>query len=140
MTSCIGTLTSVGQFVFCCGSCGSEAAELQVFEAGDTIDLGPLTGGERLAQRAPHPTIRLKFLAISTHEAPPTLLQLMSEAQILDAREVRAIDPELVSFLCPDCDLPYCRQCWITTVEYDHGFYEGTRGRCPRGHRHLIDD
>ena len=139
-SSRIGSLNSDGQFVFSCGNCGGMAAELAVVAVGPAVDLGPLPGGERLVQQASRPTVKLTFLSISARAAPAELLHLVSDAQVLDARQVMQIDPDLAPFLCPDCDVPYCTRCWTTTVEFDDGFYDGTRGECPQGHRHLIDD
>jgi hypothetical protein len=47
---------------------------------------------------------------------------------------------ELTPFYCPDCGLNYCHRDWDTYVLFDEGFYDCTKGRCPEGHEHMLDD
>jgi hypothetical protein len=61
-------------------------------------------------------------------------------SQAPDPAALREIDWEVAPFYCPDCGLNYCRADWRTCVLFDEGFYDGTMGRCPRGHEHMIDD
>jgi hypothetical protein len=41
---------------------------------------------------------------------------------------------------CPDCDGIYCREHYNVVEEWDEGFYDDSRGTCPKGHTRLIDD
>ena len=41
---------------------------------------------------------------------------------------------------CPQCDKIYCWEHYNATVEYDDGFYDCTYGKCPKGHKRMIDD
>jgi hypothetical protein len=41
---------------------------------------------------------------------------------------------------CPTCGKIYCARHYQTREEYDEGFYDCTRGTCPRGHKRIIDD
>lgn len=47
---------------------------------------------------------------------------------------------ELTPFYCPDCGLNYCSRDQSTHVLLDEGFYGRTKGRCPEGHEHMLDD
>jgi hypothetical protein len=51
-----------------------------------------------------------------------------------------AIDPEFAPCWCPTCQQSYCADCWSVWVEQDEGFYDCTRGRCPRYHERIQDD
>jgi len=51
-----------------------------------------------------------------------------------------AIDPEFAPCWCPTCQQSYCADCWSVWVEQDEGFYDCTRGRCPRYHERILDD
>jgi hypothetical protein len=51
-----------------------------------------------------------------------------------------AIDPEFAPCRCPTCEQSYCADCWSVRVEQDEGFYDCTRGRCPRDHERILDD
>lgn len=41
---------------------------------------------------------------------------------------------------CPQCALIYCRAHYNVSEEWDEGFYDCSRGTCPRGHTRLVDD
>lgn len=58
----------------------------------------------------------------------------------IDADALYSIDPEFAPFLCRECAKSYCTQCWATWVDFDDGFYDCTRGRCPSGHVRVMDD
>lgn len=57
-----------------------------------------------------------------------------------DVRSLYAMDTEYVPFWCRSCSKNYCRACWLMWVDYDDGFYDCTRGRCPVGHERIMDD
>ncbi|UCH98488.1 MAG: hypothetical protein JSV88_17025 [Candidatus Aminicenantes bacterium] len=41
---------------------------------------------------------------------------------------------------CPKCGKIYCARHYQTREEYDEGYYDCTRGTCPRGHKRIIHD
>jgi hypothetical protein len=41
---------------------------------------------------------------------------------------------------CPQCALTYCRTHYNVREAWDEGFYDCSRGTCPRGHSRTIDD
>jgi hypothetical protein len=43
-------------------------------------------------------------------------------------------------FFCRDCEVSYCSDHWQKEVRFDDGFYDDTRGTCPKGHQCLLDD
>lgn len=55
-------------------------------------------------------------------------------------RELYQLDPEWLSSYCATCDVNYCRDHWETELEFDDGFYDFTRGVCPRGHERVLTD
>lgn len=57
-----------------------------------------------------------------------------------DPAELRRIAWEMAPFYCPECERTYCHADWNIYVVFDEGFYDCTRGTCPAGHRHMVDD
>lgn len=57
-----------------------------------------------------------------------------------DVAGLYAIDPEYAPQWCRTCVKNYCRACWVVWVEFDDGFYDCTRGRCPEAHERNMDD
>jgi hypothetical protein len=57
-----------------------------------------------------------------------------------DPAALFAIDREYAPFWCRQCEKSYCRDCWLVWIDYDEGFYDCTRGRCPEGHERIMDD
>jgi hypothetical protein len=57
-----------------------------------------------------------------------------------DWRALHRLDPEWLSSYCPTCDVNYCAAHWDKFDEFDDGFYDCTRGTCPRGHRRMLAD
>jgi hypothetical protein len=130
-----------GAFVFDCERCGQVAAQLSISAAGADTDAGPLPGGDRLVLRGgEQPTVRLEFVNVSVRPAAPALVTLLANTSELDAAQVRSVDPELAAFMCRECRRNYCPDCWSPWTQFDDGFYDCTMGRCPAGHRQLLDD
>jgi hypothetical protein len=57
-----------------------------------------------------------------------------------DARAAYEVDHELAPFYCPACARSYCGDHWQRWDEFDDGFYDCTRGRCPEGHERKLED
>ena len=57
-----------------------------------------------------------------------------------DVEQIYGLDREYAPFWCRACAKSYCRACWVVWVDYDEGFYDCTRGRCPDGHERILDD
>ena len=96
--------------------------------------------GTRLTWNPGAPAYRLEFVNVNTGKAPDDLANLASGLDVLDPLVVRRFDWELASFCCCTCQLNYCSKCWSTWVEFDDGFFDCMRGRCPRGHEQVLDD
>jgi hypothetical protein len=47
---------------------------------------------------------------------------------------------EGVDAYCPTCGKIYCARHYQTREEYDEGYYDCTRGTCPKGHKRIIHD
>lgn len=128
-----------GQFVFPCASCGGVAATLAIINDDREVDGGPMPGGGRLSWKPGAPSYRLDFININTGHASAGLTRIAG-TEVIDPLDVRRLDWELAAFCCPSCVLNYCPKCWKTWVEFDEGFYDCTRGRCPQGHEQILDD
>ncbi len=57
-----------------------------------------------------------------------------------DAAGLFELDREFAPSWCPVCARNYCPTCWVVRVDFDEGFYDCTRGRCPEGHVRILDD
>ncbi len=57
-----------------------------------------------------------------------------------DADRLHAIDREYAPQWCRTCAKNYCPACWVVWVDFDEGFYDCTRGRCPESHERIMDD
>jgi hypothetical protein len=57
-----------------------------------------------------------------------------------DVAGLYAIDREYAPQWCRACAKNYCRRCWVVWVDFDEGFYDCTRGRCPESHERIMDD
>lgn len=129
-----------GQFVFTCAQCGGVAATLAVIDDDRELDGGPMPGGGRLSWKPTAPSYRLEFVNVATGEASAGLAKLAIGAGVIDPLVVRRLDWELAAFCCSSCQLNYCSACWRTWIEFDDGFYDCTRGRCPHGHEQALAD
>jgi hypothetical protein len=54
------------------------------------------------------------------------------------AAALYALDHELAPFWCPACSTTYCGAHWDSWDVWDEGFFDQTRGRCPRGHERML--
>lgn len=129
-----------GEFVFTCAACGNLAATLSVMEDGQPVDGGPLPDGTRYSWTPESPAYRFEFLGVVTGTTRRDVAELVSGLDELDPLVLRGLDWELAAFCCRVCELNYCSTCWSTWIEFDEGFYDMTRGRCPRGHEQALDD
>lgn len=57
-----------------------------------------------------------------------------------DLIQLRRFDLEDFCFICGQCNEAYCRDCWSIYLTFDDGFYDETRGRCPKGHQQMLMD
>ena len=74
---------------------------------------------------------------MSTHDAEKWIVRIRTTALVELLRE----DPDLFAFVCRQCAVVYCEKCWtVGPPEFDDGFYDCTRGTCPKGHRQTLDD
>ena len=113
---------------YTCSECGEEAA---------TVELG-----------ASVREITVTFLGAvhfwvneEAHRAVQQALAENNKAELYWL--LRRLDPERVSFHCPDCDRSYCQKHWNPQIQFDDewsGWYDCTYGTCPKGHRHILDD
>ena len=58
-----------------------------------------------------------------------------------DLTLLHAMDPDFFGFVCRRCGAAYCRKCWTNVYPtFDDGYYDETRGTCPRGHEQMLQD
>ncbi|WP_182376445.1 hypothetical protein [Nocardioides sp. WS12] len=119
-------LRAADGFEFTCSACGAVAATLSTQGAGHPVYDGP--------------SYRLVFLGENTGIAPAGLVELVSGRDQIDPLDVARLTGDLGAFCCTVCELNYCAKCWSTWIDFDEGFYDCTRGRCPSGHEQLLDD
>ena len=125
---------------FRCAECGEVACVIRMTPAGRPVDLGPPVGF--VTYGADGASVDLfggtAWRRLDTDEFGR--LQALVEENNPDAAAIRALDWELAPFLCRGCDLGYCWDDWSPSPVFDEGFYDETRGTCPRGHRQRIED
>ena len=63
-------------------------------------------------------------------------------AAIATGREsaLYAINREYAPFWCPTCRASYCREHYQSFPVFDDGFFDCTRGVCPKGHERTLED
>ncbi|MBO2449137.1 hypothetical protein J4573_18680 [Actinomadura barringtoniae] len=128
---------------FRCAECGEIAGVLRLTPAGQPVDMGPPLG--RTTHEADGVSLDL-FGGTSWHRLEGEAfgrLRALIETDAPDgpdALEIRRVHWELAPFLCRECGDVYCWTDWKPSVTFDDGFYDETRGTCPRGHRQTIDD
>lgn len=58
-----------------------------------------------------------------------------------DLSALYALDSDFFGFICRRCGAAYCRECWKNVYPvFDDGYYDETRGTCPRGHEQMLQD
>jgi hypothetical protein len=57
-----------------------------------------------------------------------------------DAEALARHDWELVPFWCGRCKQSYCSEHWTTWPVFDDGFFDCTKGMCPKGHQTTLWD
>ena len=135
-----GQRTGAAAASFRCGACGEVAAVVRAVPADVPTDMGPPLGPQAhhrdgivvdyfggTAWIAAGPGAYAAVCAVLDGEEP-------------DPAELRRIAWEMAPFYCPECERAYCHADWSTYVVFDEGFYDCTRGTCPAGHQHMVDD
>lgn len=72
----------------------------------------------------------------------PTLRSLHQALTTHDAQLLHTLDPMWAPFYCPQCQRVYCVNHWHIMPRFDSdyaGWYDGSHGTCPKGHRRLVD-
>ena len=125
---------------FQCDRCGRLASTISLLPAGVP---DPQARGEDHWYPSPI-RISIDGPIHSTHAGPepghPGVQRLARAISAGDPAILYDLDIELAPFWCPSCALIYCGSCLSIWVEYDEGFYDDTRGRCPAGHERILDD
>ena len=71
----------------------------------------------------------------------PAALALIDRIRTGDLGVLQREDPDFYAFVCRQCGVAYCQRCWkVGWPEFDDGFYDCTRGECPKGHEQTLDD
>jgi hypothetical protein len=70
--------------------------------------------------------------------APERLAALADALRAGNGNALVHSDREYAPSYCYQCATHYCCTCWEVWVEYDDGFYDCTRGRCPEGHERSL--
>ncbi len=125
---------------FRCAACGEIAAVVKAVPAGCLVDMGPPLGPQSQSQDG----IVVDYFGgtawIAADAAAFEAVREILSGEAPDPATLRKAGWELAPFYFPDCGLNYCRADWDTRVLFGEGFYDCTRGRCPQGHEHLLDD
>jgi hypothetical protein len=108
--------------------------------AGTEVDLGPLAGrrvcgGDGIVVDYFGGTA---WLALDSAAFGQVSAILAGEAA--DPAELKRVRWDMAPFYCGDCQANYCYADWRPVVIMDDGFYDCTRGTCPAGHEHLLED
>jgi hypothetical protein len=137
-----------GSAVFLCDRCGAIAGGVSILRPGDAdphaprpgspghipgLDTLNLFGGDRLTVVGPMGAITHGFVGRVS-------AQLETAIAASDAEALYRLNSEYATFWCPTCRLCYCEACWRVYPIFDDGFYDETRGVCPNGHDHRLDD
>jgi hypothetical protein len=134
---------------FTCDRCGSESCVVTLLppfgrdpQAPPPASPGSSPGESPLFQD----TIRLSIdgpVKLTHTFLPGMTVDIAAIEAALRQRDpvaLYAVDREYAPFWCRACGRGYCRACWVVWVDYDDGFYDCTRGRCPDGHERIMDD
>lgn len=61
--------------------------------------------------------------------------KLINIHQFLIAKDYDGLD-----FYCPECDKIYCENHYALRPHWERDFYDYTEGKCPNGHKRVVDD
>ena len=122
--------------------CGELAGVVRVARAGTTVNMGPPLGIETPAQGG---LVLDYFLGTAWHAQTGEILDAVQalidqgHAGPAAIRDISWTLWQVTPFYCPGCGLNYCSDDWDTCVLFDEGFYDCTKGDCPKGHQHVLD-
>jgi hypothetical protein len=115
-----------------CSVCAEVAARFAALGAGEGTGIG--TRDARLERTGWFGTC-LRPMPLAQAEA--WIVRIGSEPLAALADE----EQDLFGFVCGECGVAYCGRCWdIGPPLFDEGFYDCTRGTCPKGHEQTLDD
>ena len=117
-------------FAFVCAVCGKTAGDLSIVTGCASA------GGEQRKALV----VRSFICEWQRELAGPEVEEFSRLLQERDAAGLFARNIELVPFYCLECDKIYCRDHWECAPAYDDGFYDCTKGTCPKGHTRTMDD
>ncbi len=114
---------------------------IRLLPADEPADMGPPLGEQRQARDG----IIIDYWLGSTcwMAVGPDTWQCVSDvlnSGRLDPAALHSINWEIAPFYCRGCQASYCRDDWQPIPVWDGPFYDYTEGRCPAGHRQIIDD
>lgn len=56
-------------------------------------------------------------------------------------KELYQLDQDVFGFICRECGVAYCRNCWSNMIErFDEGFFDDIRATCPKEHEQMVQD
>lgn len=122
------TGTELACHTFWCDRCSRPAGTLTLFFGTTTYDDEP---------RAL--VLTQTFLASTTRRVDDKE-GLQTAIAECDAAFLSRLDHELVPFWCLRCEQVYCNAHWDHWQEFDDGFFDSDRGRCPEGHVQILLD
>lgn len=124
---------------FYCSECGKAASTVR-FVPSERQD--PRIDANRDLTKSPLPGISITGgpvpIAINVvgDWAPAAIEALRNQ----DAAALYAVNNEFAPFWCRTCEKSYCADHWVTLDLYDEGFFDYTRGTCPKGHQQMLMD
>lgn len=78
---------------------------------------------------------------LGRHNVTAELFAEIRDLARKDLSALHAMDPDFFGFICRRCGAAYCRNCWKNVYPtFDDGYYDETRGTCPRGHEQMLQD
>ena len=128
---------------FRCARCGELAGVVRVARAGTTVNMGPPFGNKTTGRDG---LVLGYVLGTAWHaesaEVVGAVQALIDRGHAAPAaiRDISGTLWEVTPFYRPGCGLNYCSSDWDTCALFDDGFYDCTRGNCPKGHQHVLDD
>jgi hypothetical protein len=130
-----------------CALCGALAMRVVTTATGDPIGLVGEVAGERTPFLAPADGVATVAGGASRWAAASLVDGGLAAVEAgLRARDVPGLlrlDPEIVPLFCSTCGLAYCTAHWTLWDEFDPddpGWYDETRGRCPKDHVRRVYD